>query len=107
MHTRYEIIARKDNLIGKSFPPTTTMFIIVNIDVFQITVSKQSDGTVRSELTLARVGWKDEGTYTCIAREIISEATAVLTAKSRNLRVIKMSMRLSYSNNSIHIALIY
>ena len=51
------------------------MFIIVNIDVFQITVSKQSDGTVRSELTLARVGWKDEGTYTCMAREVTSEAS--------------------------------
>ena len=87
------------------------MFIIVNIDVFQITVSKQSDGTVRSELTLARVGWKDEGTYTCIAREITSETTSVLIAKSRNLGVIRMSMRLSYSNKtfvgSIHIALVY
>ena len=52
------------------------MFIIVNIDVFQITVSKQSDGTVRSELTLARVGWKDEGTYTCMAREVTNEASS-------------------------------
>ena len=51
------------------------MFIIVIIDVFQITVSKESDGTVRSELTLARVGWKDEGTYTCMAREVTSEAS--------------------------------
>ena len=38
--------------------------------MFQITVTKESDGTVRSELTLARVGWKDEGTYTCMAREV-------------------------------------
>ena len=42
-------------------------------DIFQITVSKESDGTVRSELTLARVGWKDEGTYTCMAREVTSK----------------------------------
>ena len=76
------------------------MFIIVNIDVFQITVSKQSDGTVRSELTLARVGWKDKGIYTCVAREITSEGTTVLIAKSRNLGVIRMSMRLSYSNKT-------
>ena len=33
-------------------------------------MSKESDGTVRSELTLARVSWKDEGTYTCMAREV-------------------------------------
>ena len=70
-------------------------------------MSKASDGTVKSELTLARVGWKDEGTYTCIAREIISEATAVLTAKSRNLRVIKMSMRLSYSNKTSNLWVVY
>ena len=38
-------------------------------------MSKESDGTVRSELTLARVGWKDEGTYTCMAREVTSEAS--------------------------------
>ena len=44
-------------------------------DLFQITVSKASDGTVKSELTLARVGWKDEGTYTCMAREVTSEAS--------------------------------
>ena len=42
----------------------------LNIASFQITVNKESDGTVRSELTLARVGWKDEGTYTCMAREV-------------------------------------
>ena len=39
----------------------------------QITVTKESDGTVRSELTLARVGWKDEGTYTCMAREVTND----------------------------------
>ena len=52
---------------------TSTKYLKIfnsNILSFQITVNKESDGTVRSELTLARVGWKDEGTYTCMAREV-------------------------------------
>ena len=52
-----------------------TILITMITDIFQITVSKASDGTVKSELTLARVGWKDEGTYTCMAREVTSEAS--------------------------------
>ena len=54
---------------------TITIPITLITEIFQITVSKESDGTVKSELTLARVGWKDEGTYTCMAREVTSDAS--------------------------------
>ena len=37
---------------------------------FQITVSKSSEGTVSSELTIAEVNWDDGGLYSCVAREV-------------------------------------
>ena len=37
-------------------------------------MSKSADGSVSSELSLQIVEWKDEGTYTCSAREITSAA---------------------------------
>ena len=45
----------------------------ISIYSFQITVTKSSEGTVKSELTLSRVSWEDEGTYTCLAREITND----------------------------------
>ena len=38
---------------------------------FQITVSKSSEGTVSSELTIAEVKWDDGGLYSCVAREVV------------------------------------
>ena len=38
---------------------------------FQITVSKSSEGTVSSELTIAEVNWDDGGLYSCVAREVV------------------------------------
>lgn len=35
-----------------------------------ITVSKTASGSVTSELTLDKVKWKDEGIYTCLAKEV-------------------------------------
>ena len=65
----------KGSLLENNLHETITILITMITDIFQITVSKASDGTVKSELTLARVGWKDEGTYTCMAREVTSEAS--------------------------------
>ena len=42
--------------------------------LFQITVSKSSEGTVSSELTIAEVNWDDGGLYSCVAREVVSGA---------------------------------
>ena len=38
-----------------------------------ITVSKSASGAVTSELVLDQVDWNDEGTYSCLAKEVGSE----------------------------------
>ena len=38
-----------------------------------ITVSKSASGAVTSELILDKVDWKDEGIYSCLAKEVGSE----------------------------------
>ena len=43
----------------------------VSPSLFQITVSKSSEGTVSSELTIAQVNWDDGGLYSCVAREVV------------------------------------
>ena len=34
-------------------------------------MSKSSEGTVSSELTIAEVNWNDGGLYSCVAREVV------------------------------------
>ena len=66
-------------------------------------MSKESDGTVRSELTLARVSWKDEGTYTCMAREVTNneEKTDTPTKQEVLLEVYGKNKKIVFLKNHI------
>lgn len=56
---------------------------VINLYILciQVSVSKSADGSVSSELSLQVVEWKDEGTYTCLAREISSAAEGAKPTK--------------------------
>ena len=41
-----------------------------NVTSHGVSVTKEADGTVLSQLTIDRVTWTDGGTYSCLAREI-------------------------------------
>lgn len=40
-------------------------------------MSKSSEGTVSSELTIAEVNWDDGGLYSCVAREVVDRGVDV------------------------------
>jgi len=63
---------------------------------FQVSLEKTSDGNVSSELSLNVVGWEDEGTYTCSARETSPGAENTSPTKQQIKLEIYGNFLLSY-----------
>ena len=71
-----------------------------NVPSHAVSVTKEADGTVLSQLTIDRVTWTDGGTYSCLAREINGGESANLSVSKQEVQLDIYGMCAAYSRNS-------
>ena len=64
-----------------------------NVTSHSISVTKEADGTVLSQLTIDRVTWTDGGTYSCLAREIDGDSAEQSPASKQEVQLDIYGMR--------------